>query len=324
MSNVFLFPGQGSQTPGMGKEVAEAYPDIAGAVFRIADEILGFSLSRCCFEGPAEALAQTEITQPALFTTSVAILRVLEARGVAPAAAAGHSVGEYAALVAAGSFSFEDGLPVVRRRGELMAEAVAQTPGAMAAIIGLDRETIESICHEASSSGVVEPSNLNAPTQIVISGHTDAVLAAMEAAVERGGRSIRLNVSAPFHCSLMAPVTNALAQSLDSLAITAPTIPVYANATAEPVTSPAAVRQALLDQIESPVKWTDTMVHLLEVPSASFLEIGPGRVLAGLMRDRSIGSGDRRQHPRRHREAGRRVSRGPPAYRCRGPDRTYE
>ena len=290
MDFAFLFPGQGAQKVGMGKEVAEAFPDTAGRIFARADEILGIPLSSFCFEGPDEELARTEITQPALLTTSVAILSVLKRLGIEPLAAAGHSVGEYAALVSTGAIAFDDALPVVRLRGQLMAQAVAETPGAMAAIMGLDFDQVEAVCHEASARGVVEPSNLNTPTQVVISGQTEAVLEAMESAKEQGGKAVRLNVSAPFHCSLMAPVRDALAPAVEAMPVHVPIAPVIANATALPVSEPERIREALLDQIESPVRWTDTMRYFLNHGQDSFLEVGPGKVLAGLFRsmDRAV------------------------------------
>ena len=284
MPYVFLFPGQGAQKAGMGKALAEAFPETAGEVFHVADKLLGLPLSRYCFEGPDEDLAQTEITQPALFTTSCAALAVLKKQGVNPVGAAGHSVGEYAALVAAGAVDFEAALPVVRRRGELMAAAVAETPGAMAAIISMGIDQVESICHDASAFGVVEPSNLNSPTQVVISGQEEAVLMAMGRVKEAGGKAIRLKVSAPFHCSMMASVTERLAPDIAAMPVRSPSVPVVANATASPVSDPAEIRQALLDQVESPVRWTETMQLFLDEGRRSFVEVGPGKVLNGLLR----------------------------------------
>jgi [acyl-carrier-protein] S-malonyltransferase len=281
---VFVFPGQGAQKVGMGKQLAEAYPESVGAVYATADAVLGFSVSKLCFEGPNEALGQTENTQPALFATSVATLSAVRAAGIEARAAAGHSVGEYAALVAAGAITFEDALPVVRLRGELMAAAVAGNPGAMAAIIGLPASEVKAICNLASEHGTVEPANINGPTQVVISGETAAVMAAMELAKERGGRAIRLNVSAPFHCSLMEPVRSEMEPALAALPITDPAIPVVANATGRYVTTANEVRSALLDQLASPVRWTDSVALLVREGLNSCIEIGPGRVLSGLIR----------------------------------------
>ncbi|HZT96199.1 MAG TPA: ACP S-malonyltransferase [Chloroflexota bacterium] len=281
---MFLFPGQGSQRAGMGKDIAEAYPDVAGRTFHTADEVLGLPISRLCFEGPEDMLLRTENTQPALFTTSVALLRVLKHLGLGPQAAAGHSVGEYAALVAAGAIEFEDALPVVRRRGELMANAVEETPGAMAALIGADPEAVADICGEASVSGIVEPSNINAPNQIVVSGEVSAVDRVQEIAKSRGIRAVRLNVSAPFHCRLMEPVRAQLEPSLMALRVLDPEIPVVANATGDYVTTASEIRSALLDQLAAPVLWSRSMERLLRDGYSKFVEVGPGRVLAGLMR----------------------------------------
>lgn len=286
---VFVFPGQGAQQVGMGEALAARYPETAGEVFRDADDILGMPISKLCFAGPEEVLAHTEITQPALFTTSVAILRVLQSLGFEPSAAAGHSVGEYAALVAAGAISFQETLPVIRLRGELMASAAVRTPGAMAAVIGLDLAAVDSICRQTLSVGVVEPSNINAPMQIVISGETEAVLHAMDLVAGRGKRAVRLAVSAPFHCSLMQGVRTDFEPGLRTLTIRDPRVPVVANATADYVRTASEIRQALLDQLASPVLWAESMVRLLKDGRRLFLEVGPGRVLAGLMKaiDRS-------------------------------------
>lgn len=280
----FVFPGQGAQRATMGKQVALAHPDTAGMVFATADAILGFSISQLCFDGSDQELSETEITQPAIFTTSVAILSVLRSKSVHPAAVAGHSVGEYAALVAAEAIRFEDALPVVRRRGELMAAAASKTPGAMAAIIGLESAEVEAVCQEAQRDGVAEPSNINGTRQIVISGETKAVQTAMRLAKERGAKAIQLKVSAPFHCSLMAPIQAEFKSALDALDIQSPRVPVIANATGGYVTSAAEVRQALIDQLASPVRWTATINLLLATANPSFLEIGPGKVLSGLIR----------------------------------------
>lgn len=273
----------------MGRDLAEAYPDQAGTVYERADEILGFSISELCFEGPEEDLVQTDNTQPALFVTSVAILSVLTALGMHPVAAAGHSVGEYAALVAANSLGFDEALPVVRKRGELMARASQQAPGTMAALVGLNVDQVQAICLSAGAVGLVEPSNLNAPSQIVISGENAAIDAAIKFAEEAGARAVRLNVSAPFHCSLMEPVRDEFESTLLQLSIQTPSIPVVSNATGEYARTAEDVRSALLDQLSAPVRWTQSMLLLRSDGYDSFVEVGPGRVLSGLMRsiDRS-------------------------------------
>jgi len=277
----FVFPGQGAQKPGMGREVAERYPE-AARIFREADEILGFPVSRLCFEGPADELVRTENTQPALFTTSVAVLRAVS-NHMAPAAVAGHSVGEYAALVAAGAVSFEDALPVVRLRGELMADAVENTPGGMAALMGASEAMAGEICRDASTAGLVEPSNLNSPTQIVVSGESPAVARAVEVAKSRGVRAVRLNVGAPFHCSLMKPVQSGLEPALNALPIHTPDVPVVANATGDYVQSAEEIRAALLSQVVKPVLWTASIERMNAEGLHRFVEIGPGRVLSGLV-----------------------------------------
>ncbi len=289
---VFLFPGQGSQKVGMGHDLVEAYPEQAGAVYRQADATLGFSVSRLCFEGPEQELVKTENTQPAVLVTSVATLNVLTSQGVYPTAVAGHSVGEFAALIAAQSISFEDALPLVRRRGELMASASVSAPGTMAAVIGLSVEQVEEICRSSGNAGTVEPSNLNAPKQIVISGETGAIEIAAQEAEDRGARVIRLNVSAPFHCSLMEPVRDEFADALSNISIASPAIPIVSNTTGDYARTADEVRVALLDQLSSPVRWTESMVRLRGDGYDQFVEVGPGRVLAGLMRsiDRAASS----------------------------------
>lgn len=273
----------------MGKSLASTYPE-AARVYEEADDILGFSISSLCFEGTVEELTKTENTQPALFVTCMAAFRILEARGVLASATAGHSVGEFSALVTAGAISFEDGLSIVRLRGELMARANETTPGVMAAIIGFDSDKISQICEAVSSKGWVQPSNLNAPTQIVISGEMDAVSAAMAAATDQGGRAVRLNVGAPFHSKLMDPVRRELEPALSRLSIADPAVPVVANATGDYVRTASEICRALLDQLASPVLWTASMQTLIRDGYRSFIEIGVGRVLTGLMRaiDRSV------------------------------------
>lgn len=283
-SSVYAFPGQGTQQVGMGHAMADSYPETAGRVFSIADDLMPFSVSQVCFEGPEDVLTQTEITQPALFTTSTAILMAMKSQGLHPVAVAGHSIGEYAALVAAGSVSFEEMLPVVQLRGELMARASRQIPGAMAAVIGLSLSEVEDVCEAASPHGVVEPSNINAPTQVVISGEVKAIEQAMQVTKHRGARAVRLKVSAPFHCSLMADVRNELAPAIEDLHIDDPRIPVVANATGNYVQTSSDIRAALLNQVAQPVRWTESVERLIGDGHTTFVQVGPGNVLTGLIR----------------------------------------
>lgn len=280
----FLFPGQGSQSPGMGLELAERYAQ-AREVFEETDAALGFSLSKLCFEGPAEELQLTANTQPAILTVSVAAARVLDEKGVRPAYVAGHSLGEYSALVVAGSIDLADAVKLVRKRGEYMQEAVPVGQGAMAALLGLEASIVEDICREAAGNQVVSPANLNSPAQIVIAGHHSAVERAVELAKARGAkRAIMLNVSAPFHCSLMKAAADRLAVDLDTVTIRDPRVPLVNNADAAVVRSAEAVRDGLKRQVTSPVRWTDSMRALRNSGADLFVEAGPGKVLCGLMR----------------------------------------
>jgi [acyl-carrier-protein] S-malonyltransferase len=289
MSLAFLFPGQGSQSVGMGKELAARHP-IARETFSQADAALGFPLSRLCFEGPEEKLKLTEITQPAILTVSVAAFRVLCEQGIKPAYAAGHSLGEYSAHVAAGTLSFEDAVRAVHHRGRYMQDAVPVGKGAMAAILGMPLEELSKICAGAAQDGVCAPANINSPEQIVISGDACAVERAVERAKHRGAkRAILLPVSAPFHCALLAPAQEKMAEDLAQLRFHDPQFPVACNVDAELVTKAETASDALVRQVTGAVRW-EPCVHLLIAHGVStFVEVGPGKVLCGLLRqiDRS-------------------------------------
>jgi [acyl-carrier-protein] S-malonyltransferase len=289
----FIFPGQGAQKVGMGRSLAEQSA-VCRDTFREADEALGHSLSRLCFEGPEDQLLLTENAQPAILATSVAAWRAIRAEGVQAQFAAGHSLGEYSAHVAAGTISFADALRTVRRRGRYMQEAVPVGEGAMAAILGLDAEPIAIACADASrelGGRVVTPANLNAPGQIVIAGHADAVARAGELCKARGAkRVISLAVSAPFHCALMKPAEERLAPELRALSVTDPGIPVVANVDATPKTTASAAIDALIGQVASPVRWEAVVRRLIAEGARQFVELGPGSVLSGLVKkiDRSV------------------------------------
>jgi [acyl-carrier-protein] S-malonyltransferase len=281
----FLFPGQGSQDVGMGRELAERHP-AAREVFEQVDELLGASLTRIMWEGPEEELTATRNAQPAILAHSVAVLRAAEALRGAPLAAprlvAGHSLGEFTAYVAAGSFSFADALRVVRRRGELMHEVGTARPGTMAAILGLETARVEEVC-AAVEEGICVPANINAPGQVVISGDLEGVEEGMERASEAGARRvIRLDVSGAFHSPLMGEARDGLAQALEEVEIREPTAPVVSNVTAAPVSEPSEVRSLLVDQLTSPVRWSEGVATMLEAGVDEFVEIGPGQVLRGL------------------------------------------
>ncbi len=283
---VALFPGQGSQAVGMGRELAQAYPE-AAEVFAIADDVLGENLSRLCFEGPEEALTLTRNTQPALLTVSVAAWRVLKERVPPPVAAAGHSLGEYSALVAAGVIGFSDALRAVRLRGNAMQEAVPVGEGAMAAIVGLEPAAVEKLCAESRTSGeVLVPANFNATDQTVVSGHKIAVDRLVGLAPKAGARkALLLSVSAPFHSPLMEPAAERMEEFLEGVRFRDPAFPVVANADASPVRDGESARRTLVAQVASPVRWVETMKLLEdEFRSVSGIEFGAGRVLAGLSR----------------------------------------
>ena len=292
MSRVaFVFPGQGSQYAGMGKELAESFP-AAREVFEEADRALGFSISQLCFSGPEEALKLTENTQPALLTASVAAYRVLEQKGVRPDYVAGHSLGEYSALVAAGALKFADAVRLVRKRGQYMQEAVPPGEGAMAAILGMRPGQVAEICRKAAD-GKVMPANLNSPEQTVISGHAAAVKSAVEQASAAGAkRAVVLPVSAPFHSELMRPAQERLQEDLRATEFSSLKIPLVTNVDAGIITSGAEAREALIRQVTLPVRWEESIRELIEQGTTTFVEVGPGRVLSGLLRqiDRSVHS----------------------------------
>ncbi len=273
----------------MGKELAEEY-SVARETFAEADEALGYKLSQLCFEGPEEKLRLTEITQPAILTVSVAALRILREKGVNPSFVAGHSLGEYSANVAAGTLSFPDAVRTVRNRGKYMQEAVPVGVGAMAAILGMDLQRVTAVCADASHGEVCEPANINSTEQVVISGHADAVERATKLASERGAkRAIILPVSAPFHCSLMKPAQDRLAGDLQSLAFQEPGVPIVCNVDAASTEDGDRARDALIRQVTGAVKWDQSVRLLIARGIQTFVEVGSGKVLCGLMRqiDRS-------------------------------------
>ena len=286
----FVFPGQGAQRIGMGRSLAEAFP-ICRDTFAEADAALGEALSELCFEGPDERLMLTENTQPAILAMSTAVARLAVSRGLRPRFAAGHSLGEYSAHVAAGTLSFADALRTVKRRGRYMQEAVPVGEGAMAAILGLDADRVAQACADAANGQVVSPANLNAPGQVVIAGHAAAVARASERAKALGAkRAIGLAVSAPFHCALMKPAEERLAPELRELAARNPSYPVAANVDAQLKRTAADAVDALIRQVSSPVRWEDVVRRLVNEGTNIFLELGPGSVLAGLIKkiDRSV------------------------------------
>jgi [acyl-carrier-protein] S-malonyltransferase len=280
----FLFPGQGSQYVGMGKDFYNQFK-IAKEVFEEADDALHLSISRLCFEGPEETLKLTENTQPAILTTSVAALKVLQnEKGIHPKCAAGHSLGEYSALVLSEALSFKEAVQVVRLRGKFMQEAVPVGEGAMSAVLGMEKEEIEKLCEEVSSGDVLSPANFNCPGQIVIAGHSKAVQRAIEEVKKKGKKAILLPVSAPFHSPLMKPAGSRLEKALEEVTIRDLKIPVITNVEAEMNTSKERVKELLVDQVSNPVRWEESMQRMIGEGIEQVMEIGPGKVLCGLMK----------------------------------------
>jgi [acyl-carrier-protein] S-malonyltransferase len=290
MKIAFVFPGQGAQYAGMGKEAAEKFPT-ARAAFDEADRALGFPLSQMCFEGPEEDLKLTENTQPAIVATSIALYRVLEEKGVKPDFVAGHSLGEYSALVAAGALQLGEAVSLVRRRGRYMQEAVPVGVGGAVALLGLDFPAVLAVCEKAAEGQVVSPANLNSPGQIVITGNREAVDRAVTIAKDAGAkRAIPLQVSAPFHCALMLPAEERLSVDLDQTTFSDLRVPLITNVDAQPIRTAADARSALKRQVSRPVRWQETIQLLLNEGVRTFVEIGPGKVLLGLIRsiDKSV------------------------------------
>lgn len=287
MRTAFIFPGQGAQRVGMGKSLADASA-AAKEIFEKADDALGMRLSGLCFEGPEEELRLTANTQPAILAASIAALKALEERGAHADFVAGHSLGEYTALVAAGSLRFEDAIRVVRQRGLFMQEAVPEGEGAMAALLGCDIETVRAVCAEASESGVCSPANVNSPGQTVIAGQKSAVERAVGLAKARGAKkAVMLAVSAPFHCEMMKPAAERLGPVLNEVEFSDLSVPLVTNVDARIIRSGGEARDALLRQVVSPVRWSESVERLLGEGVTRFVELGPGKVLSGLVKQMS-------------------------------------
>ncbi|CAN5894320.1 ACP S-malonyltransferase [soil metagenome] len=284
MKTALLFPGQGSQRVGMGRDLALDF-DVARRTYEEADDVLGFALSKLCFEGPEDELTLTRFTQPAILTTSIAVFRTLAEKGLAFDIVAGHSLGEWSALVAAGAMQLRDAVKLTHLRGTFMQEAVPVGQGGMAALMGLDLEKTRAVCAEASRGGEpVEPANLNGAGQIVVSGHTAAVDRAIDLAKAAGAKiAKKLTVSAPFHCSLMKPAADRLATAMADVMITTPSVPVVANVTAEPTQDPARIRELLVQQVTAPVRWEESVLAIAKLGVTTAYELGSGAVLKGLV-----------------------------------------
>jgi len=291
MNIAFIYPGQGSQYVGMGKDLYEAFPQIK-ELFNTANEILGFKLTKICFDGPEESLKQTYVTQPAIYTHSAAITKLLNDK-ITPSYAAGHSLGEYTALVTAGVMSFADGLKLVKLRGELMQKAGTINRGTMAAVIGLDAKLVEEACSEASAAGIVQVANFNSPGQVVISGSVEGVKQAMILAKQKGAKLVKeLVVHGAFHSPLMEPAKAELKKAIDNTEFFSPKIPVYRNVDAKP-TKPGAdiseIRDSLYKQLTAPVRWEESVLNMVKDGAGEFIELGPGKVLQGLVKRISPG-----------------------------------
>ena len=283
-SIAFIFPGQGSQYVGMGKELYGNF-SVAKQIFEEANDTLRFSISTLCFQGPEEELKLTENTQPAILTTSIATFKVFQTeKGINPQFAAGHSLGEYSALVASGALSFAEAVQTVRLRGKFMQEAVPVGEGAMAAILGMEREDVEKLCEEVAAGEILSPANFNCPGQIVIAGHSNAVQRAIERVKQEGKRATLLPVSAPFHSSLMKPAGARLERALEEITVRDLNVPVVTNVEAEINTSKDRVKPLLVAQVSSPVRWEESMRRMIKEGIEQVLEIGPGKVLSGLMK----------------------------------------
>lgn len=290
MKQAFIFPGQASQYVGMGKDLYQRY-ETAKNIFNQAEEILGFNLKKICFEGPEEELKQTQITQPAIFVHSIAVLRILGEQGKVPLATAGHSLGEYSALVAAGSLTYEDGLRLVKKRAELMQQAGIEKPGTMAAVIGLSSEQVFELCEIVKEKGIIQAANFNAPGQIAVSGEKPAVQAAIIKAQEMGAmKAIELVVSGAFHSPLMESAQTGLAEALNRTEFKNAMVPLYSNVEAKAVRDKREIKNLLLKQLTSPVLWQQLIGNMIKDGYNQFYEIGPGKVLKGLQKriDRSI------------------------------------